>query len=635
MGSHSLKHDLTGPIEGAPRLRSNNSAFDSKQQPSVFQNQRQHQHHHSSQDSAENSKGSAMCTGTIGWKIVGGLVAFGLFIVLSNGINKSDYQSAPSFLSSSSSMYKYASTPIEEVYAKCAQEKVHLIACKVEHAAHLATQLEARQSSTPEQAVHAYKRRYLRQPPAAFEKWVALALENNATIIDDYDQIEVDIDFLRQAGLVGNRLKMRMLEAKSLLPGYELGQLSIVDGQAVVFGPDVGPLSSSTLVELLGPVQQVIPDVTVPFNWRAEPRMPHPIYSLASAPMELVGAARKDPSEILRRACPSNHISPQRSWDTLEPRFEYCREESEEIEHLHGFLQSPSNFEPLNKLVPMISRSKMSNFADILAPNVCYASKTYRGYPDTIPWDEKKDSVYWRGTTTGEVQTATTWARGHRHRMLRYVKQLREAANKMTTGVEKDPFDEIYAPDRTIVPSRESVQVAGNTLPLFDYTDSSVVEAMKRLGAGAFNVSSSRFVLADDPTLSSLMAHQVTTGTEGRNTIYEHKFLLDLDGQSMSCRFYQLLASNSLVFKQTIWSEYHDDRLIPWIHYVPLDLRVQNNELPMLLDFFINHAQGRTAAAKIATASRDWAERTLRPIDVSLYYARALIEFAELYHQDT
>ncbi|KAJ1023617.1 hypothetical protein NDA18_004605 [Ustilago nuda] len=284
MASRSLKHDLTGPIEGAPRLRSNNSAFDSKQQPSVFQNQRQHQHHHRSQDSADNAKGSAMCMGTIGWKIVGGLVAFGLFIVLSNGVNKSDYQSAPSFLSSSSSMYKYASTPIEDVYAKCAQEKVHPIACKVEHAANLATQLEARQSSTPEQAVHAYKRRYLRQPPAAFEKWVALALENNATIIDDYDQIEVDIDFLRQAGLVGNRLKMRMLEAKSLLPGYEFGQLSIVDGQAVVFGPDVGPLSSSTLVELLGPVQHVIPmsrshSIGVPNReclTRSLPLHPHP-----------------------------------------------------------------------------------------------------------------------------------------------------------------------------------------------------------------------------------------------------------------------------------------------------------------------------------------------------------------------
>lgn len=196
-------------------------------------------------------------------------------------------------------------------------------------------------------------------------------------------------------------------------------------------------------------------------------------------------------------------------------------------------------------------------------------------------------------------------------------------------------MDTIVVSNRTIAPSRKSVNVAGNTLPLFDYTDRPVAEAVKRLGSEAFNISWSRFVLADEPTLASLMANQVTTGIEERNDVYLHKYLLDVDGQSMSCRFYQLLSSNSLVFKQTIWSEYHDDRLVPWIHYVPIDLRVENNELPMLLDFFIHHEQGPKTAAKIATASKEWSDATLRQIDVSLYYARVLLEFAELYHQDS
>lgn len=216
--------------------------------------------------------------------------------------------------------------------------------------------------------------------------------------------------------------------------------------------------------------------------------------------------------------------------------------------------------------------------------------------------------------------------------MLRYVKQLREAANKLINGVEVDPFDKLYAPDRTIATSHQSVRVAGNTLPLFDYTDNSVVGAIKRLGSQTFNVAWNQFVLADDATLASLKTIHVTTGTEPHNEAYKHKFALDLDGQSMSCRFYQMLASNSVVIKQTIWAEYHDDRLIPWIHYVPLDLRVQNNELPMLLDFFINHPEGPATASKIAAASKQWADTTLRPIDLALYYARLLIEFAELYN---
>lgn len=570
----------------------------------------------------------------IGWRVMGGLAVLGLFLLLSNGANTYDYTSPPSYLSSSSSVYKTATTSMDQVYTQCALKGIHPIACKVEHAAELAAQLRARQSTTPQQAVLAYKRRYSRSPPPGFEPWVAFALENNATIIDDYDQIEVDLNPFRQAGLVGTNLRARILESKYKFPGFEFGQLSIVGGQAVAFGPDMGPLSAGTLVDLLEPVQHLIPDVTIPFNWYSEPRIPHPDPKSAAMPLESTDLAGKDPTAVLQRACPSNHLVPLKAWDSLEPPLDYCQEDSDELSQLHGFLQAPGSFYPLNKLVPMLSRSKMSNFADILAPNVCYGHEMYRGYTDTIPWEQKQNSVYWRGTTTGEAQTPTTWARGHRHRMLRYVKQLREAANKLTTGVEVDPMDAIYGANRTIAPSRDSVDVAGNTLPLFDYTDSSVVAAIKRLGHKTFNVAWNLFVLADEPTMESLMANQVTTGNEARNEPYNHKFALDLDGQSMSCRYYQLLASNSLVFKQTIWAEYHDDRLIPWIHFVPLDLRIQNNELPMLLDFFINHAQGPQTAAKIAAASREWAEATLRPIDVALYYARLLIEFAALYHQE-
>lgn len=623
-----------GPSQATAPARLRINAFSPSIQQESFQDDRHKQRSFRAQDMGRPTfdlrTKSAKNMGKVGLTVVGGLAALGLFLLLSSGANRYDYTSSPSYLSSSTSAYKAANTAIDDVMAKCALTETHYIACKVNHAEEIASQLLSRQSRTPQEAIRAYKRRYLRAPPRAFEAWVKLALEHNVTIIDDYDQIEVDLNTFRKAGLVGGKLKARILEAKSELPGHELGQLSVVDGQVVVLGPDLGPLSASTLIELLKPVQHIIPDVSILFNWYAEPRVPH---ASSRAPTELLRStdlSGKDPTAVLAKACPSNHLTPKRAWNSLQPPMDYCSEDRHELKELHGFFQAPANFNPLNKLVPMLSRSKISNFADILAPNVCYGNEMYRGYPDKIPWEGKKDVLYWRGTTTGEAQTPTTWARGHRHRMLRYVKQLREAANKLTLGVEVDPFDAIYAPNKTIIPSRESVQVAGNTLPLFDYTDRSVVDAVKRLGPQKFNVAWNMFVLADEPTLASLTANQITTGTEDRNDVYKYKYLLDLDGQSMSCRFYQLLGSNSLVFKQTIWSEYHDDHLVPWIHYVPLDLRIENNELPMLLDFFISHPQGPQTAAKIASTSKQWAEATLRPIDIALYYARVLIEFAEL-----
>ncbi|TKY88441.1 hypothetical protein EX895_002793 [Sporisorium graminicola] len=610
-----------------------------QQQQQQQQQQQHHQYPHKPSRSIDmalptHSESSSSAAGIrkMKWTVAAGLALLGFFLLLSSGADRYDYTASTSYLSLSSSFaYRPTSVSIDEVMAKCAITATHRIACKVQHAAELAEQLVSRQSRTPQDAVLVYKRRYRRAPPRGFEAWVKLALKHNATIIDDYDQIEVDISAFRQAGLVGDKLKRRILEAKAKLPGYEFGQLSIIGGQAVALGPDYGPLSTSTLIDLLEPVQHIIPDVSVPFNWFAEPRVPHPSAKASIGPFESNNLSGMDPTDALRKACPSNHLTPNRPWDALLPPLDYCSEDHQELGGLHGFLQAPGSFIPLNKLVPVLSRSKMSNFADILVPNVCYGNEIYRGYPDTVPFENKQDTLYWRGTTTGELQTPTTWARGHRHRALRYVKQLREAANKLTTGVEVDPFDAIYAPNRTVAPSRESFHVAGNTLPLFDYTDNMVVDALKRLGYKVFDVAWNMFVLADDATMASLQANQVTTGTEERNRVYKHKYALDLDGQSMSCRYYQLLASNSVVFKQTVWSEYHDDRLVPWIHFVPLDLRIENNELPLLLDFFINHAQGPATAAKIAAESKRWADATLRPIDVSLYYARLLIEYAEIY----
>lgn len=54
--------------------------------------------------------------------------------------------------------------------------------------------LLARQSKTLEDAVREYKRRYKRLPPKGFDKWWEYAQENEVKIVDDYDQINHDIE---------------------------------------------------------------------------------------------------------------------------------------------------------------------------------------------------------------------------------------------------------------------------------------------------------------------------------------------------------------------------------------------------------------------------------------------------------
>uniref|UniRef100_V5ECG4 Glycosyl transferase CAP10 domain-containing protein n=2 Tax=Kalmanozyma brasiliensis (strain GHG001) TaxID=1365824 RepID=V5ECG4_KALBG len=569
----------------------------------------------------------------LAWKIAGGLGALGLLLILAGRLGVSHKGVSSYYTTSPTARYHKARESIDDILDRCDHADIHDIKCKVDYAEKLASELVARQSRTLDQAVIEYERRYNRKSSPSMEKWFQLALENNVTIIDDYDQVNTDIQFYVQSGLVGEKLKARLLEAKIVVADPGQGQLSIVDGQAVIFGPDRGSLSATSVIELLKPVQHIIPDFTIPFNWYSEPKMPHPTARSESDPMNLEWIGGKDPTEALQRACPSNHIAPARSWDALLSPLDYCEDSRTGIARRHGFFQAPDGFGPLNKLVPVLSRAKLSNFADIIAPNVCYSVPDYRGSADPVSWEDKEDSLYWRGAFTGLAPTPENWAGGHRHRMGRYTKQLREAYAKLTHGVERDAFDTKFAPNRTIVPTRDSVHVGNNTLPLFDYNDHELVETIKRLGPNTFNVGFYTYRPAAVEVQKVYSKYFPVTGYEVRDTINHYKYLLDSDGQSMSCRFYHLLSTNAVVFKQTIWSESHDERIVPWIHYVPLDLRIESNELPYMLDFFQNHPQGPETARKIAAASARWAQNTLRRIDVSLAFARVLIEYADqLYH---
>ncbi|KAI9873480.1 MAG: F-actin-capping protein subunit beta, partial [Watsoniomyces obsoletus] len=100
------------------------------------------------------------------------------------------------------------------------------------------------------------------------------------------------------------------------------------------------------------------------------------------------------------------------------------------------------------------------------------------------------------------------------------------------------------------------------------------------------------------------------------NAAFAHKFVLDLDGNSFSGRYYRLLQSKSVVLKQTLFEEWHDDRIIPWLHFVPVSTSFA--ELPELMRFMATTERGEEIAARIAEESRNWASKALRDVDMQL-----------------
>lgn len=107
-----------------------------------------------------------------------------------------------------------------------------------------------------------------------------------------------------------------------------------------------------------------------------------------------------------------------------------------------------------------------------------------------------------------------------------------------------------------------------------------------------------------------------------------HRLVIDVDGQASTDRYYQLLASKSAVLKQTMFSEWHDDRLIPWVHYVPISMSME--ELPEVVRWLAQEEKGQLVAKQIADQGRDWVAKSLRPVDMRLYVFRLLLEWGRL-----
>ena len=362
------------------------------------------------------------------------------------------------------------------------------IACRIDRAKAEAAAERQAQATSVDEAVRHYQQRYRRAPPTNFAVWAEFALRHNSPVMDNYDQIERDLQPLRKARLSSTQWQTRMATAKWAAPGDGLGMLSIVDGVATALGPLAGSHSAGTLAEVLQPVAPFVPDVGALFNWDPRPLVAGP----TRAPNSTVAA--------------------------------------------------------LVRLLPVLSSAKGDLYDDIVAPNVCY------GHTDSRLWNlrderafvDKEKGVYWR--RQGALPLL------HEDQMQAYLEGLPAAL--------------------------------------------------------AANHSDSIAFAAPDA--------------------FAHQFVLDLDGKGASCRFYPLLGSNSVVFKQTVWTEWHSDRLRPWLHYIPIDVDLAKGELPTALDWFLHTAEGPRYAAMVATESRAWSEQALRKVDVAIYYFRLLLELADL-----
>lgn len=67
---------------------------------------------------------------------------------------------------------------------------------------------------------------------------------------------------------------------------------------------------------------------------------------------------------------------------------------------------------------------------------------------------------------------------------------------------------------------------------------------------------------------------------------YRYKYLPDVDGHSFSGRWRAFLKSTSVPLKATIYAEWHDDRMVPWVHFVPFNASYK--DIYAVMEYFID-----------------------------------------------
>lgn len=302
----------------------------------------------------------------------------------------------------------------------------------------------------------------------------------------------------------------------------------------------------------------------------------------------------------------------------------------------------------VTQLVPLLSGCKIHDVnAEILIPPAMQwpdhtdsAGESFSFEErNRLAWDDKLARVVWRGSASGGINKATTWTRFQRHRFVAMLNGSL-AARHLAVAHRQPPAHvpggqpllphNFPLPDPAVYPL--AALAAGGSA------------GARALGVWLSSVADVAFVhLRCFPPMSWFgssdgggcaysgpwfAVRPIVPGVEA----FKYKYQPDLDGASYSGRYRAILHSNSLPMKSTIYDEWHDSRIVPWKHFVPMD--VGNVDLWGLIEYFLGYGEvvaGHDEAAKrIALDGAAWARTVLRDEDMLVYVYRLILELARL-----
>ena len=541
--------------------------------------------------------------------------------------------------------------------------------------------VKVRQSKSLPEAVAEYRRRYGMPPPPHFDKWYEFALSRGTVLVDEYDGIYHSL--LPFWALSPRTILTRTREDLGFHNSKLMG-VCIRQGEVIHLGNDggQGDFQAPATVEMIAPFAQWLPDMDIAFNAHDEPQVVVPREELdwmvstgretqarlggrgrdvtgefTRSHQEFEGAIAQNPRTRFndldhqatwlwsRLSCPLHSPARRLGIDDDEdddkdsdnaPMYadgplglvsnhtafsDICQ--SPALRHHVGFFIEPNACKITTELTPVFSMSKPSTFQDILYPSPYYYSRMAIFSEDLdVDWNEKIPQLYWRGGTSGGYSDGSTWRSQLRQLLITNLTKAAPNENQQQLLSRENPTPmacELRGQDSWRFHMDQPTAAPNDTLLQPQQEEKNQTYSSKFL-----NLKFTLINQCADADCEEEIAFFGEAQPDPQTEAWRYRYLLDMDGNAYSGRFYAFLQSQSVPLKLAFFREWHADTLVPWVHYVPLSLQMRG--YVEILRFFEEEEEGRLIARDIALGGKEWAQTALRNEDMEVYMFRLLLE---------
>eukprot|EP00834_Sanchytrium_tribonematis_P001279 NODE_30_length_37342_cov_0.449507.p6 type:complete len:565 gc:universal NODE_30_length_37342_cov_0.449507:9184-10878(+) len=490
--------------------------------------------------------------------------------------------------------------------------------------------LKHNDSSSLEEAIRFYTDRYKMSPPKRFGEWFNFAKKRGCRI-DLYDQmINQIVPFRGQ-----NDLSVLIKELGSLFPASgQISTFSLFNDKLKISNPDWD--RAAAYKNIFNTFQKYLPDVNFVINTHAQPIVLNK--KLVQKNKDMLN---ESPSRLLysKKTGYIKEMSsrPEKVLPYLDVLKSNCLDSKyfESLRQGYGlFLSSPLE-QQTSKSYPVFSWGAYPDCSqDILIPSPYHYNYGHLGksaYIDTKEYQNKIDRVVWYGATSG------------------------------SPFISNDGFQ--YSPDHVCFSNcdHDQFQITSNDKDLvrriWFWSHRQRLMAYGKEFSQLLNIRNVASVeMHPDYIQQSNNLYGVYPKIPFKE-FFDYKIVIDIDGNGYSSRFLKLLRGNSLIFGAHYSQDWFSDILIPFYHYIPIDMSFEAvsitsenekyansketwpkvpysysdnynspfeyNDLGIKASYFLGNDE---IASKIAQNGKKFAETRLRVEDMDCYIYRAIIE---------